>query len=416
MILNPSTTGLIILGASEFPNFYNPDDPVEEHQKPKDRLSFSRAHEDVRDYFVNQVQIPTSDAAEDPVNGIKDLFDSDLSSDDQMEAISTFVNPDGNPRFSDVFVYIVTHGEASSVKRDSNSNFVRKPKYFLKIRQSISENHEATRHRTYIDFEILHNEMDKNAQCRLYFIVDACHSGVIHLERDGSKPSFDPLKYPEEISRDPGNRGTVILTANSTLRVGNVFGPDRFELPLFSRAWLEILHKGIGNGHNSGLSFHLLQHEINRICFREMYNMEVAVFNTAQVGDRDFTGTDLKLSDIPVFPNMHPGNANAIRNRERVLKEKYYLEAKIEKHKETLCSVWTGRRKEQKKAKKASKKIGKRNNKIEALNGENARLRWFIGLAAVLPLAAVVLLLAYGPADWAAAVGETIVSRAKTGG
>ena len=466
-MISPSKTALILLGASKFPNFYKLDDPDPKNRKPRDRKSFHSSHKAVKRYFKEHAQ----DLVLDPVNDILNLFDEGLDSEVQMSLMSEFLCPGGKPKYSDVFVYIVTHGEHLHNARASENEFRLKADYYLMIRDSLDLVHHPGRHATYINFEGLFNLVYNNAGGRVYFIVDACHSGIIHLNEDGSRPPFYPFGQPTEVCNSPGHRGAAILTANSTLEIGEVLASDSDELTLFTYAFLLALKEGVENGYSFGLSFDLLRYEINRIVYerKEIVRKRIEgnrsdIFNIAQVRDRYLTVGAMRLSDIPVFPNKNAKNTvpticrgdfferlsktkKVEEERNRLEEENLQLHNNVEEQRKRIegQKKWIERRQnkisdqqreiegQQRKIKEQQRrinmqetKIGKQKKTIQSVwrrrrdlqedrsnfNDRIARSRWFIGLAAVLPLAAVALLLAFGPAGWAMAIGEILVSRA----
>ena len=152
MIIDPAKTALILLGASHFPNYSD---------LGLDRRSFSSAYGKVRKYFLESDFGPYLYE-----RNVLDRFDSEKGASDQIDEVAAFLRNDMS--LEDVFFYIVTHGT------------IHKDVFHLMVRTSCDNPDSRIRSDTYIDFENLYQVTLGSGSPRVYFIVDACHSGAIH--------------------------------------------------------------------------------------------------------------------------------------------------------------------------------------------------------------------------------------------
>lgn len=297
MFLNPSTTGLILIGASHFANYSD-----------HDRQSFSHAYRTLKNYFLQP-----GEGLYLLADNVLDLFNSDLSASDQIDTAKNFVIEQNN--LQDLFVYIVTHGKVLDYNMISEHDLTLKTRYMLKVRQSCDRNDAEIREDTHIDFETLYVDLFHTMSMRKYFIVDACDSGAIHLHMSETALHIDPFVEPAEVFdyHDHQSRGATILTANNSEKIGLVYGTDKNELPLFTYCLVSILENGVKEGFRHGLSFNALRYFINQCCKKKMGELDVPVSNLAQVSDRDWDAPGVVYkgvapSDVPIFPNNDAEN------------------------------------------------------------------------------------------------------------
>ncbi|MYF98466.1 hypothetical protein F4212_04930 [Candidatus Poribacteria bacterium] len=379
MFLNPTTTCLILLGASSFSNYND-----------HDRKSFSRAHDAIKQYFLrSHVGLDLL-----PEN-VHDLFNSELSATAQIDAAAQFVR--NNTMFRDVFVYIVTHGTFFDNR------------YLLKVRNSSDKPDGSIRDDTHIGFDALYQEIFGAGSMRLYFIVDACDSGAIHTPHKDQV--LLPLAPPENQFETEGRGASaVFLTANSQSNIGLVYGADDNEFPLFTGCLLETLEGGVQEGFSYGLSFDTLRYIINKHCQERTRDLEVPVSNIAQVSDRSnrpYSDEEFLLSSFTVFPNNDQANVRFNKVAHKVRKS--FRDSTRDKNIRKLTEIENNRLKAENKDLKTANKLLtdnltkekeitiQLNTSVKGLDRSNRRLLWCLGVAVALPLLFCVIIFIGGP-------------------
>ncbi len=318
MIINPSTTGLLLIGASEFDN-----DNITYGRK-----SFKHSHREVKRYFADELDIPQSNRL--------DLFNSPSTASEQIEMIGDFLVD--NPIFTDLFVYVVSHGRIPGEQIDSAHGFLPPPDYLLRVNMSFDDQDGDPDVGSYLSFRKLFDTTFGGGSMRVFFIVDACHSGLVHdLQlRPIVKPTS--LNLPAEGRRkgvseaaghfDARKRDAMFLTATSAPTSENggglAYGADRAELTMFTFYLLETLRKGV-EGFGAGLSFSVLSYFINEASKEKSEELEAPVCDVSQVSNYNSALESSPLSDEPIFPNNDEHNRLINQDARRIRRQ--YLES-----------------------------------------------------------------------------------------
>ena len=282
MFPDPEKTALVVLGASAFPNI------------PKmDREVFLSAKESIVKYFC------------DPLKGlglrdshIFDRFNVENNKNSIILEMNDFLR-DKSP--DDVFIYICSHGHHRGG--------------YLQICLRTSEVDDID---TYLDFEDFIENLEGEAKCRIYCIIDCCCSGAIHEH----SPQKTPQTPPEETSYRP-TKGITILTSNNRETKGTVTADDSLpgiNTPLFTHILLQILNEGAETLPGYGIAFeHICQ------CIRERIPELIRDLKlTSEKQDKthipDFSDrprndgrSGRKLSQVCVFQNNSFSNIRHVR-------------------------------------------------------------------------------------------------------
>lgn len=278
MFFNPAKTGLIVLGASEFP-----------HEPELNRKVFRNA----RDAAVSYFRSPNKGLGIHGKN-IFDGFDQGASKSELILKIDQFLS---ERELADVFIYICSHG----VSQESILRF------FLASSTPDDED-------TWVNFERFLDRIEQTALCRIYCIVDCCASGVIH------KHSPD-ISIPPEAAAYVSNaetlalpkRGSVILSANNATNVGTVYAHDSLpgvDLPLFSHCFFDLLNSGNPNRAGFGFSVEQIHDDLTKKIPDVIANVNEALSSEGGELISDEHGTMVpEYSDRPVFDSV---NGNTI--------------------------------------------------------------------------------------------------------
>ena len=326
MFINPIKTGVIILGASEFPEY--------EEDSGLDRAVFANAANRAKEYFKNS----------DTGLGIPDenffrVLEEDVDATGIINLATEFVQqgvrPGGRPSFQDIFVYIVTHG----VKLPGQPF-----RFMVKWSREHPNGTEATH--TSIEFANFFHSIHSNAHCRVYFIIDACDSAhaVDDLRRFGEFDYSGREAY-SNVRRDlMPERGAVVFLSNGRANPGPVLAkdPDRekegpeldgpcLELPLFSQVLFDCLSEGNPGFYPYGFSFQILKKLLTE-------RMAAYVEKGVEPLDTGFDVFDFEqnegpgLSNACIFPNNDPTkpNRNAVaRDVRNAYKRAFNEEGKL---------------------------------------------------------------------------------------
>lgn len=371
IIVDPSTTALILVGASTFENY---DDD--------DRESFLHARNAVKGYFLRERM-----GLDLPEANVRDLFDSTLSATEQIDAAAEFVRDNGT--FRDVFVYVATHGVLLDKARQSENGLSLREHYLLKVRNSadtLTKEGPAPREETYIRFRTLYREIYGAGSMRLYVIVDACESGAVHPRILEHVVPPELVDRPIDSFSPVDRRGVAFLTANSRERLGLVYGADKKELPQFTAVLMELLEDGVKGGFNFGLSVSALAYLIQERGEKKALALEAPVSNSAQASYDELAVDGVPLSDVPIFPNNDVENAkfNALTSRVR----RSFREASQERAKRVETET------KNRELERAGTDLV---DKLVALERRHRNLRWTAAFGIALPLLACAGLLVESP-------------------
>ena len=311
MLIDPSKTALILLGASRF-DYYDDN---------QNRKSFASAHDRIKNYFLQSDLGPyLSDEM------VCDLFDDEADASEQIDKIGEFLVKHQSS-LEDVFVYIVTHGKS---QKETG-------RFYLMVKTSRDTSDREIRDDKYILFETLVKAILASGRPRVYFIIDACYSGDIHVHQGDHVLSHESSTPPTGWNGKSACGGyAAILTSNSSKEPGPVEGKDEEQPPRFTRRLLEVLEKkGMKHGFSYGLSLNALSYAINE-CYREkLPNSTEPEFleqtSQAQVSDRDLhgPGNEALVSSTPVFPNNDQSNVRKLvreASRDRIAKKMVEVE------------------------------------------------------------------------------------------
>lgn len=292
MFFDPSTTGLVVLGASQF-NFC-PD---------HDRVVFRLAQESVIKYF------------RDPRLGLglreKTIFNGFDRDEEKGHLLFDLIRFMGQFPFADLFVYVCSHGFAYRQN-------------FLKIFLKNSRNDDMD---SFLDFEEFIAKIMDESKARVYCIVDCCGSGVIHKNSTRLKISPPHASYlTSENQLALPKTGITIITSNNMRRPGTVVARDdhpSMNAPLFSHVLLELLQNGTSNLPGEGLRFEDLHRHIceriptvicelnkeledaDRPLISDVHDTYLSEYSDRPVFDGESGNL---LSTIGAFPNNHPNH------------------------------------------------------------------------------------------------------------
>ena len=300
MILNPSTTGLLIIGASSF----------RDNSEEAGRQSLLCASRRVQEYFLDP-HLGLGISKDNTLN----LFNSEIAASQQStRAFSYFIERE---EIMDIFVYIIGHGTPAP---ETNS-------FLLRVWDSDDLEIYSVNGSSYLHFISLYDKLFSTGK-RLFFIVNACHSGIIHSEVE---------KYESEKTQEFGmnsDRRVVIMTSNSSEKIGPVDGKDKHELPHFEDGIFAVLTRGDEQLYDEGLSLQALSAEVNVVLRKkEKPGKRAFKVNKCQVSDYHHSNELGPLSDVPVFPNCNRDNL-LVRDRRKsfeIEKGKQLLEKAKEK-------------------------------------------------------------------------------------
>lgn len=260
MFVEPSKTGLIVLGASTFANYADAG-----------REAFLHGATEMIGYFRSaKVGLGLPDA------NVLNLFDSKRTSYEQILDVNQFVS---TRAFRDIFVYVVGHGG----KRYS----------VLNLALWSSDSRDVS---TSLNIEDLLVRIKFTNPARVYAIVDTCDSGVLHDRADELPIDPEALAVLSNIdSAKIPSEGLAILTANNSGAVGSVLAEDGVQgmkAPLFTTELIKLLREGLRDGSAFGFSLNGL---------REAVSPRIEAY-LAQRADKDLKARSVpQVTDQPVF-------------------------------------------------------------------------------------------------------------------
>ncbi|WP_316862871.1 caspase family protein [uncultured Cohaesibacter sp.] len=201
--------GVVILGASEFPNM--PDDGL-------DNPNLKNSAEAVKRLFSERSAHSVFQKVE-----ILDLFNTDLRADRIVDQIEQHV--EDHPDINDLIIYYCGHGTYSG----NNDQ-----KYCLLLKNNINKK-ESFRSIVMEDFEYL---IDNSNFCnkRIYFIIDACYAGAAVKHFQFVRP-IQMIK--QQIDALFVAKGRAILAAASKEKAA--VGDDGSGLTMFTGAMIAVL-------------------------------------------------------------------------------------------------------------------------------------------------------------------------------
>ena len=238
MYVNPTETGLVILGASKF-----------EQNNELGRAVFATAADRARAYFKSESGLGIPD------ENVRSLFNNEASAQKIQREAHDFVRqsgrPNGLPSFRDVFVYIVTHG----VKYDNSA-------FHFMMRSSHDHTKDSIDPHYYIEFASLFRGITSACKCRVYFIIDACQSAYAVQSLHGEKDFSQEPAYSNVQSDMMPDSGAVVFLSNQREEPGEVFAKDKagLDMPLFSEVLFDCLENGASGLYPYGFSFQTLKH------------------------------------------------------------------------------------------------------------------------------------------------------------
>ena len=183
----------------------------------------------------------------------------------------------------------------------------------------------------FIEFKSLFNGIMATAHCRVYFIVDVCHSGNIANKDLSDKVDFSDEAYLNIRRNIIPERGAVLFLSNNRDVSGKVQADDTSGLdrPMFSQVLFDILNEGMMGEFSYGFSFQALM----CLCKRrlEAYleankekDIESFCTNFDVFDYRQSKGSG--LSNAVIFPNNDPAraNRNAVARKLRIAYKKAF--------------------------------------------------------------------------------------------
>jgi hypothetical protein len=222
-MVNPETTLVIILGASEWPYC---------HSEWPDLRQASHCLKQSADSFREYLLSPGGFGL--PSSHLKNLFNSDLESVALIEDVSGFLKDrcDSNKNLSDLIIYYVGHG-----------GFSRNHDFFLAIRRTRSKQlfHSS------IPFADLATALKENRHSlRQHLIIDCCFAAAAYT---GFQDLGGPLQVVvNKIENSLPSRGTGLLCSSG--RDDESYAPLDLGYTMFSWALLDALKNGDPSADN----------------------------------------------------------------------------------------------------------------------------------------------------------------------
>lgn len=223
---SPQTTLVILLGASEWPQYHD-------FQSSK---AFANAAKGIRDYFLNQQTFGLPDV------NLLDLFDSEKSADDQDKEISQFLNRHvrdmkeaGNPA-RDVLLYFVGHGGIVG----HNSDF------YLAIRRMRKENPSISG----LQMMALAKTLKEEARfLRRIVILDCCFAAAAYSSFQGcpDELAIEKTKVAFQVGNTAAGsptptKGTTLLCSSGKKSQAMLLSDG--SSTMFTKAFLDALAQG----------------------------------------------------------------------------------------------------------------------------------------------------------------------------
>lgn len=287
MFLDPSTTGLIVIGAHSFTNSH-------EH----DRALFKTGVDNIIDYFSSN-KIGFGIAGRNILN----LFDYPGTPNDYRIAIDDFTS---GSLFSDIFIYICSHG------------FSYHGNLYVMVADSVVSDGLDHQIETSINVRTIADlaKKNNNGGSRVYVIIDTCYSGCVHEVRSSLDAALvETLTDANTV--DIPRSGVAFLTANHKNNVGIVMSDDStsdLDGPAFTHVLLDILRNGLKEGDEDErpTPYGLTIRDICVAISQKLPELFKRInYDNTHGGNRpqysDFTDYEarktFKLVDLAVFPN-----------------------------------------------------------------------------------------------------------------
>ena len=293
---SPQTTLLILLGASEWPQF-------PEFQASK---AFANVVQRLKAYFLNPQPFGL------PAENLLDLFDSEKNADELDVEISQFLErrlidmkKAGNPA-RDVLLYFVGHG--GFVGRDSD--------FYLAIRKTRTNNPLSSG----LQLKALAHTLKESTRfMRRFIILDCCFAATAHGCFQGSQDEVAIKKINEEFHVVQKASGSSIPTRGTTLLCSSSHKVPSRLLPndsstMFAKAFLDVLIQGTDSPQDLLTVREVMDATANLL-------KEIEDAPQPEVHSPDQSEGD--VADLPFFPNTH-----AQEERQRKKKEKEEQERK----------------------------------------------------------------------------------------
>jgi len=263
MPLDKDKTGLIILGASEFPD--------SSHFTPS--KAFLHAKIRILNFFVDTVGIRNTP------HQILDTFDKELDPSDIDKAIESFLE-ESKDRLSDLFVYYCGHGGYDSM----NGGFL------LAIRKSYDSNLGVSS----ITAQSLGKRLSGSAyKRRLFLILDCCFAAQVYTDFFQS-PVTDVVE--KKISSNFPEIGLALLCSSSK-DDPSLIVKDR-HITMFT----EGLESALTNGSSNIKKEYLSLREVGDLTYSYIKHLNTGEAVRPEVHTMIMPKGD--IADIPLFPNI----------------------------------------------------------------------------------------------------------------
>ncbi len=273
---SPQTTLVILLGASEWPEF------SDFHGSQ----AFANVASDFRDYLLNPQHFGL------PEENFLDLFDTDQSPDKIDRGIRQFLDhqtsamKQAGKKPGDLLLYFVGHG--GFVGRDSE--------YYLAVRCTSSENPDVSGIRIGSLARTLTN---KARYLRRLIILDCCYAAAAFTAFQAEGPAQEAVRQAVDVFKEKAKtvgKGTSLL-CSSGKKVTSLLTPDG-SYTMFSKALLHVL--ATGNPH---------QQDKRYLSLREVADLTEEVLD--ELLDEKAPHPELhspdqvdgNVADVPFFPN-----------------------------------------------------------------------------------------------------------------
>lgn len=263
------------------------------------RASFRSSYEKMKSFFDEEID------GLDPNDLCLDLFGDEREASAQIKEVQEWIE-DRAGSIGDFFIYVATHGHNH---RDDGSE-VENLSFQVKASSEVEGKIPRGECISWVDLR----RRSVGAGQRIYFIIDACHSGIVHRERlTGSAHSYPQIAELE-------SRGAAVLSANAEDMQGVVYAGKEKTPTAFTSVLLEILRHGIPRDHRYGLSLEVLASQINQRMpawfeahvtdpdHRQYLQWQIAEASTLSPSKSGAKSKEARLSGITLFANKDPIN------------------------------------------------------------------------------------------------------------
>ena len=270
--ISSPTTLLIILGASEWPQF--------EDFVPS--TAFSQSAQDIKNYFRDRFGLPDEN--------LLDLFDSEMDAIDIEKAISSFISSrkesgqKNNIKIENLIFYFVGHGGFDASYGDA---------YYLAVR-TITKNRES---QSALPIKNLAETLAKRAgDIRRYIILDSCFSAAAFKELQSGPLTAAKLQWMEAFAPPlvGPHIGIGLLCSSPPNRPSK--SPEGEKYTMFSGAFLKALEEGSGQ-LGDFLSLRDIT-SITREVLQKNYGDKAVLPEIHDPGQ-----VEGQITTIPLFPN-----------------------------------------------------------------------------------------------------------------